>query len=206
MSFFFWGVFVIASLAAILTAERAPRRIALPFKIVPVLLLIAALAPRAGEGRLAAGVLAGLVLSLAGDVAIAFSFVAGLACFLAAHMAYLAALGVSNAHPGAQALAALPAVAVFAGMLALLWSRVGKLRVPVVVYMVVICAMLARAAGRALATGPSPSATLFLAGAILFVLSDALIAIDRFVRPLPHREAAVLATYYAAQALIAASL
>jgi uncharacterized membrane protein YhhN len=206
MSIFFGAAFVIASLAAIVTAERAPRRIALPFKVVPVALLVGALAPHASEGARAGFVLAGLGLSLAGDVAIAFSFVAGLAAFLVAHVLYIAALGPPLRSVAEQAPAFLPALAVFAGMLAVLWRRAGSMRGPVVVYMVVICTMLGRASARALVTEPSAAATLFLAGAALFVISDAMIAIDRFVRPMRHVQAWILATYFAAQALIAASV
>ena len=206
MSIFFGAAFVIASLAAIVTAERAARRIALPLKVVPVALLVGALAPRASEGARAGFVLAGLCLSLAGDVAIAFSFVAGLAAFLVAHVLYIAALGPPLRSVPEQAPAFLPALAVFAGMLALLWRRAGSMRAPVVVYMVVICTMLGRATARALVTEPSAAATLFLAGASLFVISDATIAIDRFVRPVRRAQAWILATYFAAQALIASSV
>jgi uncharacterized membrane protein YhhN len=42
-------------------------------------------------------------------------------------------------------------------------------------------------------------------GALLFVASDATLAIDRFARPFVLSRAAVLSTYFAAQLLIAVS-
>ena len=52
---------------------------------------------------------------------------------------------------------------------------------------------------------PEPSGTHALAGALLFMTSDALLAFDRFIRPFRVADAAVMATYYTAQALIALS-
>ncbi len=43
-------------------------------------------------------------------------------------------------------------------------------------------------------------------GGILFATSDALLALDRFVTPLVHSQLLVMATYYAAQLLIALSV
>lgn len=39
-------------------------------------------------------------------------------------------------------------------------------------------------------------------GAVLFVFSDCVIAVDRFVSPVPHENALIMGTYYAAQLLI----
>jgi alkylglycerol monooxygenase len=174
-------------------------------KVVPVGLLIAALVPRWGESRHLTLVFLALSVSLIGDVAIERSFVAGLATFLVAHLLYIAALAFSANRPSAQVLVYLPAVAVFAVMLRLLAPRAGDLLVPVIVYMAVICVMLASASARAFVKGPAPSALLFFAGAAFFVVSDALIAIDRWLKPIPHAQAFILGTYYVAQGLIAAS-
>lgn len=43
-------------------------------------------------------------------------------------------------------------------------------------------------------------------GGILFATSDALLALDRFVMPLVHSQILVMATYYAAQLMIALSV
>lgn len=47
---------------------------------------------------------------------------------------------------------------------------------------------------------------LAITGALLFMFSDSVLAIDRFVYELPGREALVMLTYYAAQVFIAASI
>jgi uncharacterized membrane protein YhhN len=62
--------------------------------------------------------------------------------------------------------------------------------------------MMWRAAAR---WGDHPGATAALAGAVLFGLSDTLIAIDRFRVPLPGAPYAIILLYWAGQAGIAAS-
>jgi uncharacterized membrane protein YhhN len=69
---------------------------------------------------------------------------------------------------------------------------------PVGAYMLVISAMVASAVGTGLA--------LAVAGAVLFYVSDALIAWTRFVHDLPHGRLAVITTYHVAQALLVLSL
>ncbi|WP_203247444.1 lysoplasmalogenase [Sporosarcina beigongshangi] len=47
---------------------------------------------------------------------------------------------------------------------------------------------------------------LSIIGALLFIFSDSVLAIDRFVQAIPHRDALVMISYYAAQVFIAASI
>jgi len=72
----------------------------------------------------------------------------------------------------------------------------------VAAYVVVIALMAAQALGRAVVL-PSRSATLVAVGACFFMLSDTLLALNRFVQPLPMVGLWVLGTYYVAQIMIA---
>ncbi|MDD2051725.1 lysoplasmalogenase [Pseudomonas putida] len=125
----------------------------------------------------------GLLFSLLGDILLAWPgdlFVFGLGAFLVAHLAYLKAY-LSDC----RRLALLPlllALATGAVLLAVLISKgLGDLLVPVVVYALAISAMLWRALAR-LGSGVAPrSAWLAAGGALVFVFSDSLIGIDRFV-------------------------
>jgi len=47
---------------------------------------------------------------------------------------------------------------------------------------------------------------LAIIGALLFIFSDSVLALDRFVLDVPYRDAFVMVTYYAAQLFIAASI
>jgi uncharacterized membrane protein YhhN len=76
-----------------------------------------------------------------------------------------------------------------------------ELRVPVAAYVLVIAAMAAQAWGRAKQLGSAASLWVAL-GSSVFMLSDTLLALDKFVSPLPYAGLWVLATYYVAQGLI----
>jgi uncharacterized membrane protein YhhN len=98
---------------------------------------------------------------------------------------------------------ALPAAA----MLRVLWSNAPRERVPIACYVAMIAAMAWTALGRGVAgTTPQPSGLLAALGALVFIVSDATLALDRFVRPWHWAHAAVMVTYYAAQMLLAGSV
>ena len=147
---------------------------------------------------------AALVGSLAGDAFLMVEgfFIPGLVSFLLAHIAYIVLFrqGVAwFARP--QALAATLAVGV--AMYAFLWQGglPAGLRIPVAVYVTVIALMAAQALGRASVRGDRAARQVAL-GACCFMLSDSLLATNRFVQPLPLAQVGVLASYYAAQAFI----
>lgn len=148
--------------------------------------------------------MAALVCSLAGDIFLMLRtdrFVAGLAAFLVGHICYVA--GFWTRGPGAVAFG-IWAVAV-AVVVTPLARRIlgavggrGGLKVPVASYIVVISVMLATA----LATGNVFAGV----GAVLFVGSDAMIAWNRFVRPLPNADLGIMVTYHLGQAGLVLSL
>ena len=80
-----------------------------------------------------------------------------------------------------------------------LWPELGKLKFPVLGYIIVSMIMGFGAAIH------SPQSNLAIIGAILFMLSDACIAINKFLRPIPYRDFMVMSSYYAAQLLLALS-
>lgn len=160
-----------------------------------LLLLWAALGPATGWPLLAA-----LAFSLLGDVYLmlpANLFVAGLAAFLVGHLAYIdafdAALGWrvvwSVVVLGAAAPVGLRIVGAAPGM---------PLRVAVALYMVVIGVM----AGSAVAAG----LPIAVAGALLFMVSDSMIAWNRFVAPFANARLAIIVTYHVGQALLVHAL
>jgi len=166
-------------------------------------LLIAAMVWRTTSTlpRYRAWLLAGLALSTAGDVFLMLpvdAFVAGLASFLLAHLAYLLALRQREGLFAAGWPFALYAL-VAGGVLSQLWPGLpGELRVPVVVYVIVLAAM----AAQALAVWWRRRDAAAMSGAwggACFVLSDALLAWDRFVAPFAAASFAVLASYWLAQ-------
>jgi uncharacterized membrane protein YhhN len=173
-------------------------------KAIPVGAL-AVLALRSRGVRRDAGVLAlGLGFSTVGDVLLDLDprlFVFGLAAFLLAHLIYIC-LFVRNRRAGnrfdAPHMAAVIAILIFSTALST-WivPSVGALAVPVVLYIcaittMVCAAILARFSQRWVAMG-----------AVLFLISDSLLAIHKFKTPVPLRDYLVWGTYYLGQCGIA---
>ena len=162
---------------------------------------------RARKDRYSLWITIGLLSSLVGDVLLLTPdrfFTLGLSAFLLTHIAYLFAFTRDTRFP------ARPGVWIFYLLFAvccyfLLFSRLpAGLRFPVAVYSLFLVSMAAQAMGRSLLlrTYLARSAAL---GTLLFVLSDALLAFDRFYAPLRLAPLLILVPYYAAQWLIASS-
>ena len=98
---------------------------------------------------------------------------------------------------GAGLLLWLPFFAAGGMVVALVWPGLKPaLRGPVVVYVIVIAAMAGQATGRWYASGSAVTLAAAV-GAGLFVVSDAVLAIDRFRWPFRAARAVTLATYWA---------
>jgi uncharacterized membrane protein YhhN len=150
----------------------------------------------------------GLVFSLAGDIWLmlpADRFIPGLVSFLLAHVCYLVAFTSAVARPGSF----LPPMAVLIAailVLAYLWPGLSRgLRIPVCFYVGAIAAMAGMAVYRASA-GAATGAFVAAVGALLFMASDSVLAINRFRRSFAAGQALSLGTYYAGQLLIALSV
>lgn len=149
----------------------------------------------------------GLVFSLAGDVFLMLPgdrFVPGLASFLVAHLCYIAAFA-SSAGARVTPRLLIPYALYDLAFMVLVWPHLGPLRMPVAAYGVVLAGMGWQAAERwtALRTRPALGAA---AGGALFVLSDSMLAINRFVAPFRASRLIIMTTYIAAQWLIARSV
>lgn len=183
------------------------------FKPLTTLLIIAHAWPR-GQGQPDARrwMLAGLLWSLCGDVALMWpdrGFLPGLLSFLVAHLAYLRAFT-----RGGVALAARRGPFALYGLLASailwqLWPGVPPaLRLPVLAYVVCLASMAAQAAvvWRCAPAPLRPRARVLALGGALFLCSDALLATDRFALALPLSGLWILLTYWLAQWCIASWL
>lgn len=149
-------------------------------------------------------ILCGLTFSLAGDVFLLFPqhFVPGLVSFLVAHVVYIVAFAEGTA---LRPVLLLPYLAASAPLLRLLWPNLGRLRIPVILYVAALVGMAWVAASRALtfSTGPATAAAI---GAALFVVSDATLALRKFRKPFASVQLIIMTTYVAAQMLIAFSV
>jgi uncharacterized membrane protein YhhN len=163
------------------------------------LLLLLGIPPASPLGWLVGG---GVLFSLAGDVALLGdgdrAFMIGTVGFLIAHVFYSAAFlgaGAWTRFP----TPALAVVAASAALVVLLWPTLGAMRIPVAVYAVAITVMVVSAL--LTVNGPLPRAAWSAAviGSVLFYLSDASLAWNRFRRPFAHAQVVTLSTYWLGQ-------
>lgn len=184
-----------------------------PFRTALKTLVIAILVPLpltylGGSAPLVkvAALTAALALSALGDFFLALKderrfFVLGLGSFLLGHIAYIIAFAPYVAAPATSALIAI-AITLAAATAMIVWlsPNLGKLRLPVIAYFAVIMTMVATS----LSIDGAP--WILPAGAILFAISDSLIAVRKFKTPFPYIHQAVWITYVAAQYMIVAGL
>ena len=168
------------------------------FKIIPIALLLF-LALTRTEGRVRALLGLGLVLSAMGDVLLAMDglFVQGLAAFLLAQVTYTVLFVTQrNWQPRRLPWAALILLYGLVCTLVIL-PAAGDMQLPVTAYMIAISLMAIAAGFR------KDQQFLWVAmGALIFMISDTLIAVERFVSPFAYSGIAVMSTYYCAQLLI----
>ncbi len=147
-----------------------------------------------------------MVFSALGDLWLAlpwlsFPFIAGLGCFLLAHLCYLRVLvSLRGASSPIRMLGVGAMMGVSIGMLIWYWPGLGELKGPVIAYMIVLTSMVCAAF---MARLPGP---LTAWGALAFAASDAMIGISVFVFPFTDHELAIWWSYAAAQLLISAGL
>ena len=190
------ALYAILALAFIATLPYSPYEGSFALKVFPILLLFGAVvasAPFRGKWLLVAAV----VFSGAGDVILDLTFqgnfIAGLVSFLTAHIFYVALFLKGAAVRRNMILPTVLAVAFPAAMAAFLWPHLGQMQLPVAVYIGVISSMLVTSLHR------SRLNFTVIAGAIAFVISDSVLALNKFYSPFPWARYAIMATYYLAQ-------
>lgn len=179
-----------------------------------LIFLLAWQAQPAQSARYRRLILAGIACSLLGDVLLMLPgdlFVPGLLAFLGGHLCFIAAF-VGDCRFAVRVWPLFGTLGFGALNLYLLWDLIAApLRLPVIVYVLVLAGMGGQAVVRArvLAQRQDPqagSARLAAIGALTFMLSDCLLAWNRFDGPLPWSSLWVLSAYYLALWYIARSV
>ena len=183
--------------------------------IVLSLLVFYLIHARIREGLLRYVIPLALFFSLMGDVFLMFLgerfFLLGLSSFLLAHVCYILAFGHMHNRSGERPLLRRKPWLIFffvfylAMLMLLIYPGLGPMRAPVVVYSIVILTMSLMALNRWKRV-PQDSFSWVFFGALLFMLSDSLIAITRFGFPIPFSQTWIMLTYMAAQYLIVAGM
>lgn len=199
------------SLLFILIEMNAGNNIAIINKalIMPLLAVILIINIRPSYMRMDILIIAGLFFSWAGDIFLELPdsevmFVPGLASFLLAHVMYLTVFFTTKGKNYIilkRSFLLLPVIIYGVVLIGYLYKSLGDMRLPVIVYAVVILTMLSGAINRYNKV-TSRSYNLVLAGAILFVLSDSMIAVNKFSYSIPSARIFIMTTYIIAQYLI----
>jgi uncharacterized membrane protein YhhN len=177
--------------------------------LIPALLLLLYFTKSTAAGKNL--LLTGLFFSWMGDVFLLFEyknslfFIFGLASFLTTHIFYILyflrirseKISLLKKQPVLNAL-------VLAYGITLVWQlypHLGDLKLPVMVYAAVICSMLLCSLHIFLRVN-NKAAWYYLLGAVSFVISDSLLAINKFYQPFAYAGVCIMLTYCAAQFFI----
>jgi len=151
--------------------------------------------------------LVALIFSWLGDILLLFVFkdaiyfILGLVAFLTAHIFYIVLFTkeIKKVNGKIQFKNGLVAIVVYLGtMLLALIPHLGSLVIPVVVYAVVISTMLYMAYLLSFYWA-KPASIYLLTGSFSFILSDSILAFNKFYHPIPMSDLLIMATYLYAQ-------
>lgn len=150
--------------------------------------------------------LGALIFSLLGDILLIFQgkngwfFITGLIAFLTAHIFYIIFFAkkiTQNNGIKVKWMWVLLVALYSITFLTLLMPSLGNMKIPVVLYTVVISLMLLTVLHAC--NSSSISGKWCIAGAILFVISDSILAINKFYSPFPYAGFLIMLTYGMAQ-------
>ena len=156
-------------------------------------------------------ILSALIFSWIGDILLMWShlFVYGLGSFLMAHVCYI--IGFRLAQKSETKIRQvdfvktffynLPIYFVAAFTFYLVNPNLGSLKIPVIAYIIVIVSMVTTARDRFKKCNPASFWQVFI-GALLFFVSDGIIALSRFYKAFPESGVMIMGTYATAQLLI----
>lgn len=183
----------------LLSLSIEPYSLQFVFKALPILFLLLFYRWQ-NSGKLYLSVVGALVFSALGDVLLALnfehSFVFGLGAFLIAQICYQSLFWRLFNWSWSKAVVAVSMILGAAFVYWLLMPNLAELRWPVLIYITVLTAMALSAcfAGKQIGLAGY--------GALSFLVSDSLIAWDKFIAPIEQQALFIMTTYYIAQYLL----
>ncbi|WP_264563851.1 lysoplasmalogenase [Flavobacterium sp. N3904] len=181
--------------------------------LLPILLAAVAVSEDFSTKKI---LLIALTFSWIGDIILLFTdkgelyFIFGLIAFLISHLVYIVLFSKqqSTRTYSNKVLFWVGFVAIlsyFIFMINTLFPKLGPLKIPVLVYAIVITTMLFFAFKGSLKWS-IPANNYILIGAIVFVSSDSILAFNKFYAPITQASFFIMATYCVAQYLIVAGI
>ncbi len=154
-----------------------------------------------------------IVFCWLGDVLLMFQgdemfFMGGLVAFLSGHVLYVFSYRQMRDPDGIDKLLgpqkvrfSFPIILAGTGLVVVLLPHLGELKIPVMIYALVLTIMVLQALFRFGFTSRRSFALIFI-GALFFMISDSALAINKFMQPLPMASLLIMSTYITAQYLI----
>ena len=209
----FWIIVYFLVLAAdlffVYTDNETLRYIIKPL-LMPLLIFLFISLTASFTSPLKKWIILALLFSWTGDVLLMFEstnsnfFIFGLVAFLIAHIFYILFYESIIRKEGLRKNYwwFIPVIIYYIALIYILSPNLGDMTWPVRIYGIVICYMLIQAlqAGRIKDLG---AATSMIGGAVLFISSDSILAINKFYEPFNYAGIAIMLTYGIAQLLIA---
>ena len=207
MAFVFW-ILAMLDITGIAANQQMLHFIAKPL-LIPALLLLLFFTKSTVPGKNL--LLIGLFFSWLGDIFLLFEyknalfFIFGLASFLTTHIFYIIYfLKIRSASTSLLKKQPVLIALVLGYGITLVWQlypHLADLKLPVMVYAAVICTMLLCSLHIFFKVNKK-AACYYLSGAAAFVLSDSLLAINKFYQPVAFAGIFIMLTYCAAQFFI----
>lgn len=192
-------VFFIFFLGYLSTLQYRPYPFSYIVKIIPILSL-SFISIRNIRGNLGKILFIGLLFSALGDLFLALSgkkyFIAGLSSFGAAHFMYILAFFKNPVLEKPKIYLGLLFIVYGIVIWSLLSPNLGNMLLPVTIYILLITLM-----GLSSVLGKNNHPVIIL-GALLFVISDSVIAVNMFLNKVPNSSFWIMLTYYPAQLFI----
>ena len=198
-----------ADLFAVGLQWRAAEMVVKPLIVPSVILIYLADGPI--RSRL---LITALALCWAGDLFLLADdqLIYGLASFLFAHLVFIVVYmqhrdkSLGNGLDRIRKMRmAVPVLLAGTGLAAMLYPAAGDLRIPVMAYAAALTAMVLTAIGRFARTSTA-SFWRVTCGAVLFMASDSILAINKFLQPVSVAPVLIMSTYCGALYFIAAGL
>jgi len=207
-------LFLLASLADItflLEANSEMRFYSKPLILLGLIIYFFRITRPIASTLLTKSILSALIFSWIGDILLLWSdlFVYGLGAFLMAQVCYIIGFRLAQESTGRLEQVNfvrtfffnLPIYLAAAFTYYLINPNLGSLKIPVIIYIIVIVSMVATARDRFKKCNSASFWQVFI-GAILFFISDGTIAISRFFQNFPESGIVIMGTYVIAQLLI----
>ncbi|MEC1178573.1 lysoplasmalogenase [Metasolibacillus meyeri] len=194
-------LFAIFGLYYIFFFDSIASSLQMVFKLIPMILLIFLAIRSNGERKYKAIIIGGLIFCTIGDYTLQW-FIVGLFSFLIGHIFYIVAFQQTNE---GRIPTTFKMLLVAYGGFMMVWLMSSLLPDGSYVLAVAVCAYIT--AILLMGWNSFRTASRFaIIGALLFISSDSILAINRFITDIPYSHILIMATYYGAQLFIALSI